>query len=305
MKHYQILADEGWTHHETPPNRYHHFFVALLAPADVMSKLEQVLKNSIQKFIFNNHKEIKWSKLNARKFEDYKLLIDTFFDFWENCDELKYRQMFMDRKYEYSGETNQKEELFKLYYQFLKHSFGFDSEYFKSLGIENLLFKLDDYPDRERKEILKEYVKNVYKDFNVNIKFIDSKTSLIHQVIDILMGAAGYYGNFKCCKNKEPKIQDICKLKFAKYIQKKLEKIQKQDRNTKVFHWFESTGYVRSDLDKRHKFKIVIWKFIPNEHRIDSTWQHSKNKDIQKLKNKAKYLISKNFDECDVFKDKL
>ena len=198
MKHYQILADEGWTHHETPPNRYHHFFVALLAPADVMSKLEQVLKNSTQKFIFNNH-----------------------------------------------------------------------------------------------------------KDFNVNIKFIDSKTSLIHQVIDILMGAAVYYGNFKCCKNKEPKIQDICKLKFAKYIQKKLKKIQKQDRNTKVFHWFESTGYVRSDLDKRHKFKIVIWKFIPNEHRIDSTWQHSKNKDIQKLKNKAKYLISKNFDECDVFKDKL
>jgi len=44
VKQYQILADEGWTHTEIPPNRYHHFFVSLFAQSDTISILEQKLK---------------------------------------------------------------------------------------------------------------------------------------------------------------------------------------------------------------------------------------------------------------------
>jgi len=302
MKQYQILADEGWTHLDTPPNRYHHFFVSLFAPSDTISLLEQKLKICNKNFEHPHKNEIKWSRLNARYFSDYKKLIDIFFDFWMQHDELKYRQMFLDRKYEYIGEGNSKDILFMIYYQFLKHSFGFDSEYFKTLNIDSLLFKLDDYPDKKRKQTLIDYVQSLYNSFNVKINFIDSKTSYIHQIVDILMGASGYYGNFKCCKKDEIKPQDICKLKLAKHIQKKLDEIQAKDRNTKVFHWFENTGNVKHySYNNRHLYKIVIWKFIPKEHKLDFSWENKNNKEIKNLRNKRKYWTNKQSDICNMF----
>ena len=90
MKQYQILADEGWTHNEIPPNRYHHFFVSLFAPSDVISNLEKHLSDVNKNFIHSHKNEIKWSKLNARYFSDYKMLVDAFFHFWETNDSLKY-----------------------------------------------------------------------------------------------------------------------------------------------------------------------------------------------------------------------
>ncbi len=304
MKQYQILADEGWTHQENPPNRYHHFFASLFAPSDLISILEQKLQECDNHFLHEHKNEIKWSKLNARFFADYKLLVDVFFDFWEQHEELKYRQLFMDRKYEYIGEGNQKDMLFMVYYQFLKHSFGFDSDYFKTLGVDTLLFKLDDYSDTKRKQTLVDYIQSFYSAFNVKIKFVDSKNSGIHQIIDILMGAAGYFGNFKCCKKEEVKIQDICKLKLAKHIQKRLEKIQKADRGCALFHWFENTGGVKgSSYDNRHRYKIVIWKFIPKEHEIDLSWEHGKSAEIKRLKQKRKYWLNKIDEKCRMFDD--
>jgi hypothetical protein len=302
VKQYQIVADEAWTHNETPPNRYHHFFVALFAPSDTISLLEKKLKDCNDNFVYNHRNEIKWSKLDAKYFEDYKKLIDTFFDFWEINDELKYRQMFMDRKYQYCGDKSTKDMFFALYYQFIKHSFGFDSEYFNNLNVDSLLFKLDDYPDKKRKQIFRDYVYSKYSNFNVKVKFIDSKNSYILQVIDILMGAAGYYGNFKCCKKESIKKQDICKVKFAKYIQNRLNTIQQKDRGAKVFHWFENTGCVKGcNYNNRHIYKIVIWKFIPKEHIVDSSWENNKNEEINRLKSKRKYLIKKVTKECSIF----
>ena len=302
MKQYQILADEGWTHTETPPNRYHHFFVSLFAPSDTISLLERNLKECNENFIYPHRNEIKWSKLNARFFEDYKRLIDTFFDFWERNDELKYRQMFMDRKYEYIGDRGTRDMFFMVYYQFIKHSFGFDCDYFQTLGVDSLLFKLDDYPDSRRKQTLSDYIYSYYRTFNVKINFIDSKTSYIHQVIDILMGASGYYGNFKCCKKEDVKKQDICKLKLAKHIQQRLSYIQATDRGTKVFHWYENTGGVKGfNYDNRHRYKIVIWKFIPKEHQLDSSWEHGENEEIKWLKAKQKYWLKKQSEDCDMF----
>ncbi len=302
MKQYQILADEGWTHSEIPPNRYHHFFVSVSAPSDTISLLEQKLKECNKNFKYPHRDEIKWSKLNGRFFEDYKILIDTFFDFWETHHELKYRQLFMDKKYAYSGEINPKDRLFRIYYQFIKHSFGFDSDYFKSLDIDNLLFKLDDYPDRDRKEALREYVENHHKTFDVKVDFINSKSSYIHQIIDIIMGAAGYYGNFKCCKVKgeKLKIQHICKIKLAKYIQKRLEFIEATDRGTKVFNWYSNTGAVKGqNYNNRYKFKIMIWKFKPKEYRKDESFDN--DKELSNLKGKRKYYIKKSVEECSMF----
>lgn len=306
MKQYQILADEGWTHSEIPPNRYHFFFVSLFAPSDTISLLEEKLKYVNDNFEHPHKNEIKWSRLNARYFSDYKKLIDVFFDFWETNEELKYRQLFLDRKYEYTGDGNPKDILFMVYYQFLKHSFGFDSDYFKALGIDSLLFKLDNYSDKQRKQILIDYVQNFYSDFNVKINFIDSKSSYIMQIVDILMGAAGYYGNFKFCKKEEVKPQDICKLKLSKYIQKRFSIIQEKDRNTNLFHWFENTGGVKgANYDNRHRYKIVIWKFIPTEHKIDNLWEHSKNSEIKKFKQKHKYWLNKNDENCDIFQSQM
>jgi hypothetical protein len=303
VKQYQIVADEGWTHGETPPNRYHHFFVSLFAPSDTISLLEEKLKQVNDTFEHPHKNEIKWSRLNARFFSDYKKLIDSFFDFWHTHDELKYRQLFLDRKYEYTGEGNPKDMLFMVYYQFLKHSFGFDSDYFKALGIDSLLFKLDNYPDKTRKQTLSDYVQSFYSDFHVKINFIDSKTSYIMQVVDILMGSAGYYGNFKFCKKDEVKPQDICKLKLSKYIQKRLELIQKQDRSTTLFHWFENTGGVKGAYyDNRHRYKIVIWKFIPHEHKVERSWEHGKSEEIKKFKAKHKYWLQKEDEYCDMFR---
>lgn len=296
------MADEGWTHTESPPLRYHHFFASLFGPSDVISQLENKLQECNKTFVHSHINEIKWSRLNAKFFADYKMLIDTFFDFWEKNDELKYRQLFMDKKYEYIGDGNPKDMLFMVYYQFIKHSFGFDSEYFKTLNIDTLLFKLDNYTDAPRKQTLSDYVRNFYRNFNVKIKFIDSKTSAVHQIIDILMGAAGYYGNFKCCRKSDIKPQDVCKLKFAKYIHKRMTTIQFKDRGSLLFHWFENTGDVTgASYDNRHLYKIVIWKFIPNEHRVNLVWEHSKNQEIKRLKQRKKYWLSKSSDNCNMF----
>jgi len=100
VKQYQILADEGWTHTDNPPNRYHHFFVSLFAPSDTISLLEQKLKECNDNFTHPHKNEIKWSKLNARFFTDYKKLIDTFFDFWQEHDELNHLLVLRLRLYD-------------------------------------------------------------------------------------------------------------------------------------------------------------------------------------------------------------
>ena len=66
MKQYQILADEGWTHRENPPNRYHHFFVSLFEKINLGENQTMEFKstNGVSGFvkIFRAWDEQHWMK---------------------------------------------------------------------------------------------------------------------------------------------------------------------------------------------------------------------------------------------------
>jgi len=79
----------------------------------------------------NNCGEMKWTKVSLPYLERYKGFIDLFFDYVEQ-DLIKVRIMFQQNEFSdpYANQFSQKQHdqrYFLLYYQFLKHAFGFDA----------------------------------------------------------------------------------------------------------------------------------------------------------------------------------
>lgn len=277
MRKFLIYADEAWTqNHKTSENRYHCFFGGFLATPQEFKQFENDLILLQKKH--KQSKEIKWAKLSKNNIDFYKEIIILVENFLCINRFSKYRQFFMDRHHEYSGlQTNTLDSQFKMYYQFLKHSFGLQYIPFKNIHI---VFFLDTHSSHYHKEKLKEFSIDLPRilnrsDIKIEIKFIDSKKSKILQVCDLLMGTAGYYGNaiFERKVNGRKQITKHQKLKrdFGKNTYNMLRNIDAKFRNTKAFNWFESTG-IESCKSNSYHHKLRIWKFIPHDSVQNARW---------------------------------
>ena len=283
MLKYIIYADEAWTHSQ-PLYRYHCFFGGFLSTNDEFLILENRIK--ILKKTYKYHKEIKWNNISKRDIDFYNQVLNEVDIFLRKSDHTKYRQFFMDRSRVYTGiPSTLLETQFKVYYQFLKHSFGF--QYIEQPT--EILIRLDSHSSHTHKANIISFIRELsFQNIHINIEFIDSRKSIPLQLCDLLMGAAGYYGNkvdWDLLPNKKRRSPNqMMKHLFGKKVFNLFRNINQHYRHAQAFNWFETTG---NDGDPKNRFhhKLRIWKFEPRECILDKRWENDafKNNQVRKL----------------------
>ncbi len=144
----------------------------------------------------NLHGEIKWTKVTSNYLEKYQNVIHLFFSFVRD-GKIKVRIMFRSMDNQYITDSDE-EKYFKLYYQFLKHSFGFThTQGFKPFRVR---IYLDQMPakkdssarfktflcDMQNTSDLKGCGLRISRD---QIAEVDSHDHVLLQCVDIVMGA--------------------------------------------------------------------------------------------------------------------
>lgn len=280
---YEICADEAWTHHSLPLNRYWCFFGGLLGELHHQEELESRLCELADARGYRG--EIKWQNVSTQTLEIYQDLLDVVFEFIRS-GKLRYRQTFLDRRFKYlpklgDAELSELDVQFRIYYQFLTHAFGL--KYLPKLKGGNqhqILVRLDRHSSQKHIEALTSFVQRIpvkhsRADLTVKVSFVASGKFRRIQICDLMMGAAGSYGN-KMQKRRREGVRGMSskqklRLKMAKHVYNGLRKIDEESRGKKAFNWFESTGkdgVGRNVLD--HPMRI--WKFVPNTYQVDDGW---------------------------------
>jgi hypothetical protein len=281
---YEICADEAWTHQNPPLKRYHCFIGGLLGLKEDIDRLESVLYDAIT---FHKYPlEVKWANVSPEWLQFYKELVDVFFVQLTNFD-LRYRQVFLDRTYIHlpsSGNAIQTDldREFLIYYFFLKEAFGLKYLPVATETFDRIVMRLDTHSSKDHRKKLKELVEKlpVYlhrTDLTIDLGHVCSKTLRRIQICDVLLGAAGSYGNrahdMRKAGQKRMTPYQKCRCELAKYISAKLRNLNNLTRGRNAFNWHESTGM---DGNPRNKYihKMRIWKFIPKHCQIDKGWQN-------------------------------
>ena len=204
--------------------------------------------------------EFKWTKISSKYYEIYKELIDLFFDLIEK-DVLRYCCMLVDTQDEsvLKFSNIKKEGYFKLLYQLYLHNSKIPGIYkIYPDSIKNPSQDKVDFNDLDKcldRALLKKFEPLVNpselpdgKGFLNNITPTNSKLCNFIQIIDVVMGAIGYFqnGHFKIKGAKQAKT-DLMKHVFDKLMYSGIIQIQ-----SKKFLIAKST-------------KFNIWKFRPNK----------------------------------------
>ena len=145
--------------------------------------------------------ELKWTKVTAQYLERYMEIVDLFFDFVRD-GKVKVRIMFRNNADQPSSPAvrHSDDKYFKLYYQFLKHSFGL-----KDIpGTGNIFIRiyLDQLPDTHEKcKEFKEYVQRLPTFWNADrtegklrirkgdVADVCSHDHVLLQCTDIILGS--------------------------------------------------------------------------------------------------------------------
>lgn len=140
--------------------------------------------------------EIKWTKVTDQYLDKYIHVIKLFFSFVRE-GKIRIRIMFRKTENQYIM-LSKDDKYFKLYYQFIKHAFGFNHT--QDMEPFNLRIYLDQLPaKREECQRFKEYLREMpntsaFQDCAVRISpeqiaEILSQEHVLLQCIDIVMGA--------------------------------------------------------------------------------------------------------------------
>jgi hypothetical protein len=120
---------------------YSNFYGGVLIGASMLETVSRRLND--QKRALHFHNEVKWQKVTDNYLEKYRSLMDAFFDELQ-AGRIKVRQSALRP----TGLTPEQldETYFKLYYQFIKHAFGF-SEFPDRDNPTRLRMYFDQFPD--------------------------------------------------------------------------------------------------------------------------------------------------------------
>ena len=281
---YELCADEAWTHNNPPLNRYHCFIGGLFGERPDIDRLETNLFEIIQAHRYPL--EVKWSNVSPEWLTLYKELTDTFFAHLTNSD-IRYRQVFRDRSYIHVPETEAQELSsldmeFRVYYYFLKEAFGLQYLPLAENHFDKIVMRLDTHSSKEHRKKLKELVERLpvllgRTDLEIDLGHVCSSTLRRIQVCDVMLGAAGSYGNRQHQKRKAGQKgmspYQKCRYELARHISTKFRILNNLTRGKGAFNWHESTGQ-DGNLKNRFLHKVRIWKFIPKNYQIDKGWQN-------------------------------
>jgi len=283
---YEIYADEGWTHGGQPPNRYWCFFGGIFGEESDLERLNTELQKI--KAAHEVKSEIKWTKVGANNITCCQAMVDCLF--WHiRASKVKYRQFFVDRALVWTPTSGEQPDSdltvqFKMYYQFLKHAFGL--RYLPrnvNSPQSSVMIRLDDHPSPTHKEALVEFAERLpmflhRPDLQISVSFLNSGKHERLQICDLLMGAAGFYGN-RHHEHRKPGQRGMSekqrlKKSLAWHIYTHLRNLDAEERGSKNFNWFESTG-LQGNQQNLFNYKARMWKFQPTEHQRDLGWNQS------------------------------
>lgn len=183
--------------------------------------------------------ELKWQKITKHNHKQYIDAVDTFFDFIQ-ANKVKIRIMFTDNRFVKPDlrEEHLENEYLLLYYQFLKHAFGFRFLNFKEEN--NLEIFLDKIPDTKENchkfknylfglQYLPEFIDANVKISKQQISEVDSKNHIIMQYLDVVLGAISAKLNKsfdeKNIETNKRGNRTIAKEKVYKHINKRIRLI--------------------------------------------------------------------------------
>lgn len=275
----RIYADEAWTHNSPPKRRYWNFFGGIAGPESAVDRLDSLLRK--EKASLGMTKEIKWSSVGPGSQTSYIQLLDLFFAELESAD-LRYRQFFTSREYVYSPTpaTSGRSELdvqFLLYYQFLKHCFNFQTLPDEA-GQTQVVIRLDTHSSQRHKDELTQHVEDLPRVLGLErtvfkVSFVPSHHHIVLQLCDVVMGAAGSYGNkmheLRHSGRHGQSKKQKSRFAVAKHLYSKIRALDAKERGSKTFNWFETTG-----LPRTWQNSFRIWKFRPSPHQLDKGWQN-------------------------------
>lgn len=215
-------------------------------------------------------REVKWQKV-AEKFEtEYTALMSAFFGEMAG-GHLKMRVMF--RENSQSGELKSRlrnERYTKLYYQFIKHSFGLKWRP-TDLGEYRLRIFLDELPDNKRQIFtFKNFLSDLPKTQEMreqrmaidpqHVSEVDSRDYVLLQCLDVVLGAMAFRLNDKHLEKPEGKRtrgkKTIVKERLYRHILAEIRKVN----NALAFDPKTSTSGISGEA---WKMPYRHWKFRP------------------------------------------
>ncbi len=264
-----IYADES----ESRGKYYSNFFGGALVSSTDLSQIQRNLESA--KHEQNLHKEIKWTKVTKSYLEKYKAVMDVFFDLVQES-KIKVRIMFTSNQYVPLNLTidQRKNKYFLLYYQFLKHAFGFQYAATKGSPVR-CRFYLDDMPDtRENIAQFKGFLKGLERTTELRgqiivdpeqIAEVASHNHVILQCLDVVLGAIHFRLNDKHKIKPQDKHhrgkRTIAKHELYKHINARIRKIYPH------FNIGITTGGGRGENRWKHPYRH--WLFVPKTHQYD------------------------------------
>jgi hypothetical protein len=196
-KEYWIFADES----VQEGRLFSHFFGGAIVPASQYPHVENRLR--IRKAEIGFLKELKWQRVTQQWVEGYQQIITAFFDELREGT-VRMRVMFQDNQVAVQelSRAQRDEGYFRLYYQFIKHSFGLSEIPRRPDGTRLRLF-FDQFPHtREQAAQFKAFIHALplnrhleHSKLKIDLSHItevDSKEHTLLQCVDIVLGAMAF-----------------------------------------------------------------------------------------------------------------
>jgi len=268
---YLLYADESVSKGEY----YSNFYGGALARSGDLALLIQELETKKKDLYLLD--EIKWQRVTENYLAKYREIMDLFFTFVAH-DKIKVRIMFTQNRHIPMGLSPEQyhNQYHLLYYQFLKHAFGF--QYANPLDVPiKLRFYLDKMPDtKEKNKKFREFLASLnqnddFRAANLSIQAdqiseVDSKEHVILQCLDIVLGAMQFrLNNLHKIKPEGARYRGkrtLAKEKLYKHILRHIRHIYPG------FNVGISTGE-RGDRSNRWKDAYRHWLFIPKDFKLD------------------------------------
>lgn len=234
MAEFILYCDEG----EKKGAKFSNFYGGLLVHSGKIEEINSRL-GALKKDLFINDGELKGTGITLNYADKYITFLKEVFTMMHE-DLFKIRIMFTDNRDHTLRLTKEEKEqtYFKLYYQFIKHAFGF-----RYVPVHNdpilLRIFLDQLPDQsKRKHEFKDYLCNLLdtkifiesslKIESQHISEICSKEHILAQSLDIILHLIEFRLNQKhLVQNGEKRRSSRCKAKIKVYqsMNKEIQKI--------------------------------------------------------------------------------
>jgi len=276
-KEYILFCDES----DRKGTYYSNFYGGVLVDSNHWERVEKKLESA--KLEAGIRTEVKWSKVGPIEALAYPSLLDAFFAELK-AGHLSMRVMFRQNAQVPRGLSSEhrKNEYFLLYYQFLKHGFGFSHMPDHSEHGVNLRFYLDKLPNqnRESKEQFRGYLAGLsslpavrQKGLRLthdNIAEVDSKSHVLLQCMDVVLGSIAFRLN-----DKHRIIPEGSRIRGKRTIAK--EKLYKQilgmikiTTDKPNFNIGVSTS-LSAYPEGRWKDRYLHWSFKSSDSELDKT----------------------------------